>query len=136
MDRNCIPWTKTYFNDHIKGTTYEDDGYTIEITSIESITGDCDVTQRKGKVLCIYDLQLSLALTGKAIADEKTFTGSIKLGEFVHDQDEDEYEFEILVDDYTHQVKTLLIPVLKSKLMNFQSDLIKAHENEVQHATD
>lgn len=86
--------------------------------------------------MCIYDLDLKFTLAGTAIADDKPFTGSIKLAEFIHDQEEDEYVFEISVDDYTSQVKKLLIPVLKTKLMSFQDDLIKAHESEVQHTTD
>lgn len=136
VDKNCVPWTKEYFNSNIKGVSYEDDEYRLEISTVESISGDCDVTQRKGKVLCIYDLVLNLAITGTSISDERDFSGSVKIPEFVHDQDEDEYVFDITADTYVSDVRKKLIPVLKSKLLKFQNDLIKAHENDVQHSAN
>jgi activator of HSP90 ATPase len=136
VDKNCLPWTKQYFEDNIKQIAFEDDQYVFTIVNIDSITGDCDVTQRKGKVLCIYDMLLKLSIEGLVKDSEKSFTGSITVPEFVHDQDEDEYVFEIVADDYSSQVRKSLVPVLLQKLLKFQNDLITAHESDVQHQTD
>lgn len=114
----------------IVDTTHTNETITYTLTGINSITGDCDVTQRKGKVLCIYDMKLDFAFKG--IKGEDEFTGKIILVEFTHDQDEDEYEFSIDSDSYKAEVRKHFIPVLKQKLMKFQDDLLRAHEKDVQ----
>lgn len=100
---------------------------------MDSINGDCDVTQRKGKVKCIFDLNLVFAISGTL--NEEEFNGTVTIDEFMHDLDDDEYNF-IINSSNTSEIKKHLIPVLKSKLMNFQPDLIKAHEKDVQHSSN
>ncbi|KAI5956843.1 hypothetical protein KGF54_000461 [Candida jiufengensis] len=134
VDKNCLPWTKDYFETEIKNTNFKNDDYEFIISNIDSITGDCDVTQRKGKVLCIYDMRLQLKISGTT-KDDKTVSGTITVPEFIHDQDEDEYVFEINSDDLIPEIKKHLIPVLKVKLMKFQNDLISAHAQDVQHGS-
>lgn len=131
VDKNCLPWTKQYMSEKVVKATYEDDNLKLVIKSVESITGDCDVTQRKGKVLCIYDLGLLFAVDGLKKEDDKELLGTITIPEFVHDQDEDELVFNI-VSDHSTEVKKHLVPVLRSKLMKFQQDLIDAHAADVQ----
>lgn len=120
-------------NEKVVNTTFENDVYKFTITRIDA-SGDCDVTQRKGKVLCIYDMNLLFTVGGTKKEDESDILGSIVLKEFVHDQDEDEYVFEIS-SEHSADVKKHLIPVLRAQLMKFQKDLIEAHEKDVQHAT-
>lgn len=105
------------------------------MNSVDSVTGDCDVTQRKGKVLCIYDMKLQFQVEVQYKDEENKLNAKITVPEFVHDQDEDEYVFEIDADDHKSEIRKIFVPVLKSKLMKFQDDLIKAHEKDVQHAT-
>ena len=100
------------------------------------------MTQRKGKVLCIYDmrLQFSVSSLDKNLKDEENSEGksskaTITLPEFVHDQDEDEYEFEVNAAEHAAQIKKHLLPQLKAILMKFQSDLLEAHAKDVQHAS-
>lgn len=137
IDKNCLPWTKDYFQREIINTTFENEEFKFYIDNIQSVTGDCDVTQRKGKVLCIYDMKVELSAKGCLKNEEsEDLSINISLPEFVHDQDEDEYVFEITSDNYKAEIRKFFIPVLKQKLMQFQGDLISAHEKDVQHATD
>lgn len=78
-------------------------------------------------------MKLEFSVSGTS-ADEEILA-TIVVPEFVHDQDEDEYVFEI-DSDHKSEILRVLVPQLKQKLMKFQSDLIKAHERDVQHATD
>ena len=64
IDKNCLPWSKDYLKENIIDTTYEDDLFRFVVTAVDSVSGDCDVTQRKGKVLCIYDMRLQFLLSG------------------------------------------------------------------------
>ncbi|KAG5419774.1 hypothetical protein I9W82_001654 [Candida metapsilosis] len=136
VDKNCLPWAKTYFNDNVKNTSFEDDDFHFYISDIQTVTGHCDVTQRKGKVLCIYDLRIVFTVSGKIKNeqnDEETISGTITIAEFEHDQDENEYIYEVVVDSASSEVRKHLIPLLTSKLVKFQPDLIEAHAKDVQH---
>ncbi|RCK57286.1 Hsp90 co-chaperone AHA1 [Candida viswanathii] len=90
IDKNCLPWSKDYLKTNIVSTSYEDEQYRFEITSVDTVSGDCDVTQRKGKVLCIYDMKLQFLFSGNVKDGDDKVTGTIVIPEFVHDQDEDE----------------------------------------------
>lgn len=85
-------------------------------------------------------MTLKFLLTGDIKKDGESesekVTATIVIPEFVHDQDEDEYVFEIDSNDIKPEIRKFFIPVLKSKLMKFQPDLLEAHAKDVQHATD
>lgn len=138
IDRNCLPWSKNYFDENILNTVVEKDNYVFVLNKVNSVNGDCDVTQRKGKVLCIYDMQLEFSVNvekNNSDEEDNKITAKITIPEFVHDQEEDEYVFEIDSNDYKSEIRKFFIPALKSRLMNFQGDLIKAHEKDVQHSS-
>ena len=107
------------------------------IDGLQSVTGDCDVTQRKGKVLCIYDMNLQFTVDISPKSEDATSTkATITLAEFIHDQEEDEYVFEITATEYKSEIRKLVIPELQKKLMKFQNDLISAHGKDVQHTSN
>ncbi|EGV62244.1 hypothetical protein PSN45_000965 [Yamadazyma tenuis] len=133
VDKNCLPWSKEYFTSEFVNTEVEKDSYKFTLSSVNSVEGDCDVTQRKGRVLCIYDMTLTFGITGSK--DEESFSGTITVPEFIHDQEEDDYVFNVSSESCNSEIKSLFLPVLKQKLMKFQGDLIKAHEKDVQHTT-
>lgn len=141
IDKNCLPWSKDYLKENIIDTTYEDDLFRFVVTAVDSVSGDCDVTQRKGKVLCIYDMRLQFLLSGaikkgNEKEEEETISATIVIPEFVHDQDKDEYVFEIESASQKLEIRKYFVPILKEKLMKFQPDLLEAHAKDVQHATD
>lgn len=134
MDKNCLPWSKEYFNNEFVNSVVEQGDFKFTITEVKSVEGDCDVTQRKGRVLCIYDMKLLFSVSGSK--DEESFTGTVSIPEFMHDQDDDEYVFNITSDSHSTEIKKHFVPSLKQKLKKFQPDLIKAHEKDVQHNTN
>ncbi|ODQ81892.1 hypothetical protein BABINDRAFT_165409 [Babjeviella inositovora NRRL Y-12698] len=138
VEKNCLPWSKEYLQQNVLNTEFVNDSLKIVVHNIDSVTGDCDVTQRKGKVLCIYDMKVEFAITSTVQEGEdetRDIIGTVILPEFTHDQDDDEYEFQVKADNSV-DVKKYLLPVLLAKLKKFQSDLISTHEGDVQHATD
>lgn len=122
-------------NEQIIDTKYEDEQYLFVIDGVNSVTGDCDVTQRKGKVLCIYDMKLVFSIDSKS-KDGESVKSTVTIPEFVHDQDDDEYVFELDSAEHRAEIRKLLVPLLKKKLQEFQTDLISAHEKDVQHQTN
>lgn len=121
-------------NENLLNTKFENEVFTFVINSIDTVSGDCDVTQRKGKALCIYDMKLLFSVGGSKKDKEEDISATISIDEFFHDQDEDEYVF-VVTSEYASDIKKLLVPVVRTKLQKFQADLIKAHEQDVQHAT-
>jgi activator of HSP90 ATPase len=64
VDKPVGPWAKEWFQNNLVGIEAEHNGTKTKIDSIMSMEGDCDVCQRKGKVIAIYDLQLKLEFSG------------------------------------------------------------------------
>jgi activator of HSP90 ATPase len=88
------------------GLKVEKDGVSAEVSKIMSMEGDVDVSQRKGKVITIFDVKLQLEWTGKIPVKEtnekddgsteevqgsKDVSGTITIPEVAHDTEEDEY---------------------------------------------
>lgn len=109
-------------------------GTVFTVTKITSVVGDCDVTQRKGKTLCIYDMKLVFSV--KVSSDEDSESSRqvlVTVPEFIHDQAETDYVFKIDADDRRDELRTHLVPLVVQKLAKFQSDLIQAHDHDVKH---
>ncbi|GME75466.1 unnamed protein product [[Candida] boidinii] len=146
---NCaLPWAKEYLNENLTKASVSKDGKKIYVHQVGTVTGDCDVTQRKGKVRCIYDLKVSFNVNIKdekeqkeeseEEVEDKEVSFPVELLEFFHDQDEDEYQF-----SYKHSnpeeiklVKSSLIPEILKVFMAFQSDLLESHESQLKHNTN
>ena len=84
--------------------------------------------------MCIYDMKLEFSIAGTSASEEDKFLATIVVPEFVHDQDEDDYVFEIDSSDHKSEILRVFVPELKQELIKFH--LIEAHERDVQHATD
>ena len=48
----------------MKGQSFSENGVNVTITDVTQVEGDCDLNQRKGKILYIYDLVLTLLYEG------------------------------------------------------------------------
>lgn len=68
----------------------EEDGVKAKIDGVQMHNADVEVSQRKGKVITIYEFELSLDFSGNAKDGEST-SGTIKIPEVAHDTEEDEY---------------------------------------------
>lgn len=64
VNKDVSAWTKTYLGKTLVGLSAEDDGVTAKTTKLVSMEGDVDVSQRKGKVITLFDVQLNLEYQG------------------------------------------------------------------------
>ncbi|OBA20038.1 hypothetical protein METBIDRAFT_44970 [Metschnikowia bicuspidata var. bicuspidata NRRL YB-4993] len=143
VDKNCIDWSKAYFNSNLIGLSAKtDDNRDVQVKAISSLEGDVEVCQRKGKVISIFDLRIVLNIEGSS-AQDKDFKGSITVPELAYDTEEDELQFDISIynEDSDSEkmrivIKKELVPQIKSVLMNFGGDLIKEHGSDIQHESD
>ncbi|ODV97057.1 hypothetical protein PACTADRAFT_39340 [Pachysolen tannophilus NRRL Y-2460] len=139
LDKNCLPWSKTYLEEKLGNTEFKNDKFQVILTKVSSVTGDCDVTQRKGQTRCIFDLQLEFESKLSFLEEEdEDINFTILLPEFGHDQDEDDYDF--IITGGNAELKKIIrdnfIPLVRAKLLQFQGDLIKEHDQSVKHNTD
>lgn len=111
---------------------FENEEYKISVSSVTAL-GDCHVTQRKGKTLCIFDMKVVFVVEGSKKSEEGTFSSNVTVPEFVHDQDDDEYVFVVELEQAL--IRKNLVPSLKKMLQQFQADLIASHEKDVQHSS-
>lgn len=152
VNKDASAWTKNYLNTELVGLkASNDDGTSAEVSKILSMDGDVDVSQRKGKVITIFDVRLQLEYTGKVPVkgekaegqdeDTKDVSGTITIPEVAHDTEEDEYVFEVEVyssDLSKEPVKELvrkeITPQLRKHLQKLAPALIAEHAKDIQHA--
>ncbi len=113
---------------------------TFVVKSLKSLSGDCDVTQRKGKVKCLFELKVEFVVSVKKDAEgEEEEEVTIVLPEFEHDYDDDDYNFDVKAtkSSYKIAIKKQFLPVIQKEVfMKFQPDLLAAHEPQLKHNTD
>ncbi|ODQ67724.1 Co-chaperone that binds to Hsp82p and activates its ATPase activity [Nadsonia fulvescens var. elongata DSM 6958] len=151
VDKNCVEWSRQYFQEHLVGTNatsaVSGKEVNVEITKVSKVDGDCDVSQRKGKVISVFDLSLGLDFSGnvKVESDDSNIdiTGNIKVPEVAYDTEEDEYVFEITItsdngskDIARTLIKKEIVPQLRRKLFQFGKDLITTHAKDIQHPAE
>lgn len=103
VNKDVAPWAREYLEKELVGISAEKDGASAQVSKVLSMDGDVDVSQRKGKVITIFDVRLQLEYTGKTKPAEegeeeggKDVSGTITVPEVAHDTEEDEYVVRLL----------------------------------------
>ena len=65
VNRDASEWTRSYLEKNLIGISAEDGGASAKITKVGSMDGDVDVSQRKGKVITLFDVKLQLEYEGE-----------------------------------------------------------------------
>ncbi|KAL5362467.1 activator of Hsp90 ATPase [Aspergillus floccosus] len=140
VNKDASPWAKNYLKEKLCALSAEEDGVTAKISSLLTMDGDVDVSQRKGKVITLFDVKLQLEYEGKN-KDEESVSGTITIPEVAHDTEEDEFVFEIenYSDSASKQpvkdlVRSKLVPQLRQELSKLAPALIAEHGKDLQHA--
>jgi len=64
VNKDASPWAKKWFEDNLTKIEAKEGDATAKISKVVSMDGDVDVAQRKGKVITIFDVKLTLEYTG------------------------------------------------------------------------
>ncbi len=64
VNKDAAPWTKQWLENSIKEMKAEENGVTAQLDKLISMDGDVDVSQRKGKVITIFDVKLVIEYSG------------------------------------------------------------------------
>ncbi|OCK76544.1 Aha1domain family protein [Lepidopterella palustris CBS 459.81] len=140
VNKDVSAWAREYLDKDLADISAEEDGVTAKIDKIISMDGDVDVSQRKGKVITLFDVTLKLEYSGKNKEGEEV-SGTITIPEAAHDTEEDEYVFEVDIysDASTKQsvkdlVRSKILPQLRTHLQKLGPALITEHGRDIQHA--
>lgn len=99
VNKDVSEWARTWFEENLTKIEAEDGATKAKITKVVSSDGDVDVSQRKGKVITIFDVKLVLDYSGSA-ADAEDVSGTITIPEVAHDTEEDEFVVCIPITHY------------------------------------
>ncbi|PGH02057.1 hypothetical protein GX51_04869 [Blastomyces parvus] len=140
VNKDASAWTKDYLEKTLTTISAEENGVTAQIKKVVSLEGDVDVSQRKGKVITLFDVKLQLEYEGRT-SDDEDVSGSINIPEVAHDTEEDEYVFEIGIysESASKQpvkdlVRSKLVPEIRKELAKLGPALIAEHGKDIQHA--
>ncbi|KAH0562401.1 hypothetical protein GP486_002911 [Trichoglossum hirsutum] len=140
VNKDVSAWAKEYLEDSLTQISAEEGGVSAKVQKILSMDGDVDVSQRKGKVITLFDVRLQLEYTGRT-ADNEEVSGTITIPEVAHDTLADQYVFDIDIysDGKSKQpvkdlVRANVVPQLREKLVKLGPALIAEHGKDIQHA--
>ncbi|KOS23022.1 Uncharacterized protein ESCO_003808 [Escovopsis weberi] len=140
VNKDVSTWARQWLQDDLSKLEVEDGDVKARITKVQSMDGDVDVSQRKGKVITIFDVKLVLEYSGST-ADKKEVIGNITVPELAHDTEEDEYVFDIdIISESSEKqpvknlVKAKLVPLLRKEFQKLAGVLIAEHGKDIQHA--
>ena len=68
VNKDVSGWAKEYLEKDLTEISAEENGATAQVTKILSMDGDVDVSQRKGKVITLFDVKLQLEYSGRCTA--------------------------------------------------------------------
>ncbi|KAI1859112.1 hypothetical protein JX265_010589 [Neoarthrinium moseri] len=140
VSKNAGEWAQAWLTENLTKVSAEDGDVNVKISKVVSMDGDVDVSQRKGKVITIFDVKLVLEYAGAA-PDADDVSGTITVPEVAHDTEEDEFVFDIDIYSESKEkqpvkdlVRSKLVPQLRKEFLKLTPALIAEHGKDIQHA--
>ena len=65
VNKDVREWAREYLLKSLVGTSAKEGDVSVKVSKITSLDGDCDVSQRKGKVITLFDLRLDMEYEGE-----------------------------------------------------------------------
>lgn len=140
-DKNCLPWAKEYFQKALTNLEVSDDRITFKITGLKDISGDCEVNQRKGKLMSLFDMQMVLDFEASIGSKENVYNGSISIPEIAFDSEIDSYKYDISIlkessTNDSYDLKKFFKDQAKEKIsavfFKFNDDLLAENAKDIQ----
>ena len=65
VNKDASEWAREYLDEKLVGIEASEGESEVKVTKIDSMDGDVDVSQRKGKVITLFDVKLQLEYEGE-----------------------------------------------------------------------
>lgn len=92
VNKDVGTWARDYLEKELVGIKAEENGVTAQVEKVLSMDGDVDVSQRKGKVITLFDVKLQLEYTGTT-KEEEAVSGTITIPEVRYPSATHQYRF-------------------------------------------
>ncbi|KPA78458.1 hypothetical protein ABB37_06085 [Leptomonas pyrrhocoris] len=79
----------------------------LKIEEVSEIAGDVTVAQRKGKMMCYFELKLQLRWAGKMKGDDTVIRGKMDVAEVDHDEFKNDYDITVTCQENSQNAQTL-----------------------------
>lgn len=66
VNKDVSVWAKEYLEKTLTGLSAEENGVSAKVDKVLSMDGDVDVSQRKGKVITLFDVKVQLEYSGRS----------------------------------------------------------------------
>ena len=66
VNKDVSEWAREYLETDLTTVSAEEGDVSAQVTKVTSMNGDVDVSQRKGKVITLFDVKLRLEYEGSA----------------------------------------------------------------------
>ena len=64
VNKDASEWARDYLDKNLTTISAKEGDVSVKVSKIVSMDGDVDVSQRKGKVITLYDVKLQLEYEG------------------------------------------------------------------------
>ncbi|OBA27230.1 hypothetical protein HANVADRAFT_52521 [Hanseniaspora valbyensis NRRL Y-1626] len=141
-DKNCLPWAKEYFQRVLENKIFKasSSDITLTITKMSQLEGDCEVNQRKGKLMSLFDMQMVLDFDVESEKDSFAYSGTIKIPEIAFDSEVESYQYELTIlkekSDDSFKIREFFKNEIKKELSaifyKFNDDLLEENAKDIQ----
>ncbi|KAF8743357.1 Activator of Hsp90 ATPase, N-terminal, partial [Rhizoctonia solani] len=142
-NKNVTPWAKTWFEQELVTVSHSEGGSEVKITSVNEVDGDCELGQRKSKLITIYDCKVVLSWTGEN-KDGSKAEGKLTIPEVSHEQSDglSDYVYDWTLKTSSTPEVDALYALAKSKLPSllaerftaFRTAMLDTHGKDLQVA--
>ncbi|KAK0560731.1 Co-chaperone [Tilletia horrida] len=135
--KGCTPWARDWLSLQCVAIAAEEGDLSVQVDGLQSLEGDVELGNRKGKLITIFDTSVTFAWSGSKGADK--VDGLLICEEFsheVHDEKRD-YEFKVTQTSGPSSAKALvqkqIVPQLLAQINGFRAALIETHAKDLGH---
>ncbi|KAG9086760.1 hypothetical protein FRC06_002886 [Ceratobasidium sp. 370] len=116
-NKNVTPWAKTWFEQELTSISHSEDGSEVKVTRVTEMDGDCELGQRKSKLITIYDCKLVLSWSGEDKEGTKA-EGNLTIPEVSHEQSDglSDYVYQWTLTSSSSPAVDALYTLAKAKL--------------------
>jgi len=140
--KNTLGWAREWFEQQLPTLTINGDGEEfVKVDEVTEVEGDCELGQRKSKLIAIYDCKIELKWSGKA-ADGTEVNGKLLIPEVSHEITLDQlsdYQYNWTLStastksvDALYAIARKRLPIaLEAKFAEFPSALLDTHGKDI-----
>ncbi|KAK0555168.1 Co-chaperone [Tilletia horrida] len=91
--KGCTPWAREWLTSTCVGTSASKDDVDVRVDALNSLDGDVELGNRKGKLITIFDTSVTFAWTGTK--GEEKADGLLVCDEFSHEVHDEKRDYEV-----------------------------------------